>query len=230
MTDEGSLSAFVEPLRRACQLDLVDVSLGLTRESDRDRERQAIGLAGLDLGEIDGELLSGRVVAPGSSMSRGARAGRAMAEEPGEVLPGGFLHDAAEVVGRGVAVAEAPVVVANPGPERLGADLAAEHVQRPAALLVDEAVEHLAHVGEVVVDHGEARALRFSLAKHASRGSASGRRRTRRGRRRARGRAGRSRSRSPSLSQTSSQSRLGHRVAEPLVGDLVGDEARRGRP
>jgi hypothetical protein len=36
-------------------------------------------------------------------------------------------------------------------------DLAAQHVQKPAALLVDERVEHLAHVRDVLVNHGRVR-------------------------------------------------------------------------
>ena len=82
-------------------------------------------------------FLPAGVVAPRvPSSHRRVDAREPLREEPVQILTGNLFHCMAEVVGRGIDVAEAPIVELDSLPEVLGAYLAAKYVQHPSAFLV----------------------------------------------------------------------------------------------
>src|SRR5207244_722245 len=78
-------------------------------------------------------------------------------EEPAEIRARCLFHDTPQVFGGRVGIAESPVILADSGPELLGPDDAAEHVEGPAALLVNDGQggAPVLNLGEIVVDHGD---------------------------------------------------------------------------
>ena len=126
--------------RSPCQLGSLDAGRRVSRRAGFRRRRSGDADRPAGSGPARSRPSGGGVVPPAPS-KRGARPfSHCSKNRTGPARD--LLHHRPEVVGRGVAVAEPPVVVADAGPERVGADPAAQHVERPAALLVDERVKH----------------------------------------------------------------------------------------
>src|ERR1039458_10040436 len=129
-----------ESLLSGVQLEFFDLELCGARRRHTHLQRQTKRLARLRLRQVNLNLPGGGVVLPATLDGRRAGAIHPLLEEPAEILAGDFLHHLAQVLGGGVGVAVAPVVFANAGPEGIRAYLAAKHVQRPRALLVNDGV------------------------------------------------------------------------------------------